>query len=176
MLPGMYTVRVEQGERSAEQSVAVLPDPRVDIPMSVRLAKREAIDAALALNVDFQGLRGLLEEVGDAMSRLEELLRVPQNEDAREALRDPMRAVRDGSSELNEGFRDAQRNSRAVFSLGSSRDAPTEAQRMALDRFERELDALRGRVDEFLSGPVAELRSAVQASGLDVFPEIGEVR
>ncbi len=173
VLPGMYTVRVLRGDARSERPIAVLPDPRVDIPMSVRVAKREAIEAGLALNVDFQALRGVLEDVGEAMSRLEEVLAAPGNEDAREALRDPMRAVRDRSAELNQAFRDAQRNSRALFSLAGSRDAPTEAQRLALDRFERDLDALRGQVDELLAGPVSELRIAVEASGLEVFPEIG---
>ena len=174
VLPGTFTVRVRAGEASSERLLTVLPDPRVEVPMPQRLAKREAILKSLELNERGRVLREKVEEVANAVQRLNTLLE--DQPEVRESLQEPLRAVRTEQGQLNEQFREMNRNARAAFSLGSSRDAPTEAQRVALERLERDINQMQVRVNDFLQGPVAELRSAVETSGIEVFPRMEVVR
>jgi len=174
VLPGDFTARISLGETVSERPLTVLPDPRVDVPAAERVAKREAIDQAQELNDRSRVMREAVTEVSDGMRGLQDIL--ADQPDAREALQEPLEAVRTQLSGVNDRFAEVQRGSRAVFGLSGSRDAPTEAQMVALDRLGRDLDTLQVMVNEFIDGPVAELRRAVEASGLEIFPEVDRIR
>jgi hypothetical protein len=60
----------------------------------------------------------------------------------------------------------------AVSSMASSRDAPTEAERIGLARLEEGAEELAGSFNGLLVGTAAEFRRAIQAANFDLFPEI----
>jgi photosystem II stability/assembly factor-like uncharacterized protein len=174
VLPGDYTVRLSLSGAISEQPLAVFPDPRVEVPMDQRIAKREALDRALELNNRSRVLQEAVQEVNDNLGRLQGLL--DDQPEARDALEEPVRAVRDELSGINDGFQELRGSSRAVFGLDGSRDAPTEAQRVALERMEQGILALERQVNGFIRGAVEDLRRAVEASGLEVFPPVEPIR
>ncbi len=51
MLPGTYTVRITRGGAESRQTLDVLPDPRVEIEMTDRITKYQALKRARELNV-----------------------------------------------------------------------------------------------------------------------------
>jgi hypothetical protein len=168
VVPGSYTVRVSVADQSSEQPLAVHPDPRVDIPMADRVAKFEAQMEALELNARSSEMQRVVREVNQAADRVIAAVRGLDGDDAREL----GRAGRELKTALEEAvdFGAANRQRRALFAMGSSWDAPTEGELLALRRTAAAIDALESVLNEFLAGPVADFRAQTLAAELDLFP------
>ncbi len=173
VLPGTYTVRVTVEGSSSERPVAVLPDPRVDVPMEERREKYEAVQTSLELNMRLSAVQRAAQEVRDGLDRVGEALGDREDESAvalREAARELSRGLAGAAStdEVNT-FR------RGVGSLAGSYDRPTEGQILDLRRMGEALVRLESALNDFLAGPVASFRRQVAEADLDIFPDPGSV-
>ena len=176
VLPGRYTIRVEAAGSAAEASLTVLPDPRSDIPEARRLAKIQALQEAgewLALSQE------AAERLGDALEGVEVVLNRLEKEDT------PDTALVDAGRTLRETLKAAQERlftgpecqgicggetvagpiRQPLSLLGSSVDAPSPNDRLAMDRASEALDRVLSEVNEILSGPVAEFNRTLQEAG-----------
>jgi hypothetical protein len=61
---------------------------------------------------------------------------------------------------------------RGQRSLSASWDAPTQAQVIDLERGRKHVAEAAAGVNEFLAGPMTEFRTALEASGLDLLPDV----
>jgi photosystem II stability/assembly factor-like uncharacterized protein len=168
VLPGTYAVRVTVAGSSSERPVAVLPDPRVDVPVEERREKYEAVQKSLELTTRLSAVRRTAQEVRDGLDRVGEALGDRQDESAV--------ALREASRELSRGLTEAASTDelnayrRGVGSLAGSYDRPTEGQVLDLRRMEEALVRLESTLNDFLSGPVASFRRQVAEANLDIFP------
>jgi hypothetical protein len=87
-------------------------------------------------------------------------------------LRELVGEIRDRMPGVEESARDANRYRRMVFSLRATRDAPTEAQRIALFKMGQEVDGAVASVNGLLTGPFDRLRALVREAGLTPVPEL----
>jgi photosystem II stability/assembly factor-like uncharacterized protein len=170
VVPGEYTVRVSVAEERSEQPLTVLPDPRVEIPMADRVAKFDAQMEALELNARRSEMERVVREVNQAADRVIAAVRGLEDEGARELGRAGRELKRTLEEEVDFGPANSQR--RSLFSMGSSWDAPTEGELLALRRTAAALDEIEAALTAFLAGPVAEFRTLTRAAELDLFPEI----
>jgi hypothetical protein len=173
VLPGTYMVRVSLDGSSSERPVAVLPDPRVDVPMEERREKHEAVQTSLELNTRLSDVQSAAQDVREGLDRVGEALGDREDEAAvalREAAVELRRGLAEASSteEVN-GFR------RGVGSLVGSYDRPTEGQLLDLRRMGEALARLESAWNGFLAGPVASFRRQVAEANLDIFPNPGSV-
>jgi hypothetical protein len=186
VLPGTYTIRLSMGDATSQQTIEVLADPRIQVSRADREAKyamlgelgaqtevaNEAIRRIRSTREGIETVKGLLEDKDD---------------DASEALSLAADSLDATLEELSGGFIDeseAQGITRgadtalssvrsAYFSLQSSWDAPTAAQRTLAERARRALDEQVQRFNEVFSTDVAAFRQRVGAAGLELL-EVGE--
>ncbi|MGW8268203.1 MAG: hypothetical protein ACWGSQ_17690, partial [Longimicrobiales bacterium] len=170
VLPGRYTVRVAFDGGESEAMVEVLPDPRVEIPMADRVRKREAVLLGLELIAAGRTVDERLQEVDRAMERALDLLGEREDEET-DALRSAVDGIRLGLEGVREVLDQADRHRRTVLALGGTRDAPTEAERIALTRMEEVLEEAIVRINGILVTRVAALRSAMAEARLEPIPE-----
>lgn len=173
VLPGTYGVRVTLGGLTVEHPVAVLADPRVDVPLAERQEKQEALRQAMALNATLGQIQARSSAVRQGVERVREAL----------AGRDDAAAValREAADALMEGLATAADDTevglyrRSVGTLAGSWDRPTEGQRLDLRRMEDAVGRLTSRMNVFLNNDVADFRRRVADAGLDLFPDPGLV-
>jgi len=170
VLPGHYAVRVTVDGAVSEASLEVLPDPRVEIPMGERIEKQAAIRSGLEMTLASQKIQERSRGVTQALDRVLELLGDREDEGA-EGLRDAAREIRAELGRIGGVLGDVNRNRRAVFSMAATRDAPTEAERIALTRMDEALERAITQVNGLLVTKVAALRTAVASADLELFPE-----
>jgi photosystem II stability/assembly factor-like uncharacterized protein len=187
VLPGVYTVRVELGERNAEQTVTIHSDPRVEVSLEGRAARNEAIRRAgklserLALatpridrvRADLVTLKALADRAKDPNAEKDA-------EHPHQALLDAIEAFEaelDGANGTLRGKSDTKginrnpsvaRKVRGLpWGLGSSWDAPTAAELRRIDEAAEELDEAITALNGVLSGETWKaLESAFKDSGL----------
>jgi len=171
VLPGTFEIRVRVPGAESSNRLEVLPDPRVDIPLAERILKRNAIQEGMNLLGDLQELRERLQSVTDGLSRVETALRERQDEEARQlrALADSIRAE---VGRIEETLSQVSRKSRSIRSIASTRDAPTESDRIHLSQTGESLDGVLSRFNAFLSGQIGEFRRAVEGAGIGAFPDL----
>jgi photosystem II stability/assembly factor-like uncharacterized protein len=170
VLPGRYTVRVVAGGGESEAAVEVLPDPRVEIPLADRIRKREGVLLALELTVSGRAVELRRGEVAEAMDRTLEVLGIRQDPEA-VGLRDTVEAIRIDLEEVGALLDSMDLHRSTVRAMGDTRDAPTEAERIALFRTEELLEEAIIRMNGLLVTRVAGLRSALEAAHLEPIPE-----
>jgi photosystem II stability/assembly factor-like uncharacterized protein len=171
VLPGTYFVEARLGGATSETSVAVLPDPRVEVPLSERVEKHQAIQAALDLDRRLGAARALTERIRTALDRTVELLAerdVEGADDIREAAGALARALDEASSE-----EEVSRYRRGVRTLDGSYDRPTEGQRLDLQRMTVAVQELESAMNRLVVVQVAEFRRMVEDAGLGTFPDPG---
>lgn len=174
VLPGTYGVRVSLNGHTSEGSVTVHPDPRRDVPMVARQARREAIKHATELAVVVMRAQAQANQLTQAMERLAPLAR-ERDDEAAQAVQESMRSIREKLEALEEKYDDLDRLRRLGFSLGSSWDAPTQGERIAIERLGRMLHEAVADYNALFTDDVADLRQKVEAAGFELLPEFGTV-
>ncbi len=175
VLPGRYAVRIQVGDAQVTRDLEVLPDPRVEVSLEERLAKYDAIRHGQELNAALTRVQSALAQVTESVDRVSGLIEA-RNDQSTQALRESASSLRQDISDAREGIQEANQHRRMVRGLGSSRDAPTEAQRIALMRMEDAVNLLIVRVNGLVEGEVADFRRQVAAAGIDPFPEVSTIR
>jgi hypothetical protein len=171
VLPGTYEIRVRVGEAESSNRLEVLPDPRVEISLADRIQKRNAVREGLGLARTLQDLRERLQSLTDGLDRVEEFLEGRQDPEA-QGVRAQADSLRGETVRINEGVAEVNRSSRVIFSMASTRDAPTEAERITLARTGERLDRIVSRFNAFLGGQVGEFRRALEAARIGAFPDL----
>jgi photosystem II stability/assembly factor-like uncharacterized protein len=170
VLPGRYTVRVAVGGSASESAVEVLPDPRVEIPLADRVRKREAVLLGLELIASGRAIEEKRQEVNGALERVLDLLGGREDEEA-QGLRGAVEGIQVELGRVGEVLDEANRHRRTVLSMGETRDAPTETERIALSRMEDLVEDAIIRINGLLVTRVAELRPALAVARLEPMPE-----
>lgn len=170
VLPGRYSVRVKVKGGEAVTALEVLPDPRVDIAMADRIRKREAILLSMELTASSQAVREKSQEIEQALTGFLELLGSREDEEAG-GLRERVAYVRGELERVEEILMEASRIRREVVGMRGTRDAPTEAERIALSRLEDRVEEAIFTINGVIVTRVADLRSAAAAADLEPPPE-----
>ena len=173
VLPGTYTVRITRGRAESRQSLDVLPDPRVEIEMTDRITKYQALKRAQELNVRVTELQRATNSVREGVDRVLRLLESDARSVGAELVTSGQRLQR--RLEEVADFEGVDQYRSGVSGLSSSYDAPTEGQRIDLIRMEEALDILTERINDFLLLDVTRFRNQVEAADLDVFPSMGPI-
>jgi len=171
VLPGPYTVRVKLAGGEAEAPLEVRPDPRVEIFMADRVRKQEAVRLGMDLLVAGERVRERSREIAEAVERV--LSRVASRDDQEAAeLRDSARGIREGLATV-EGLLDLMdRDRQEVLAMSATREAPTEAERIALGRMEGALETAIIGINGLMVTRLADLRARAEAAGVGPVPEI----
>jgi photosystem II stability/assembly factor-like uncharacterized protein len=172
VLPGLYEVRVRVGSAESSRPLTVLEDPRTEIPMPERIHKRQALERGVELGrvlLSFQQKRvGLQQDLG----RIRELLGSREDTQA-QSLREGLEAIWEAMEGVSRGLWDVERYRPLVLKMTATRDAPTEAEQIALfrieDALERVIDGYNGLFVERIVG----YRGAVREAGLGDFLDMG---
>ena len=172
-LPGTYTVRMVRGDRESRRTLELLPDPRVEIDMTDRIAKHQALERAQELDVRVAELRQATNNVRKGVDRALQLLESDERSIAAELVT-AGRSLRTALDEVAD-FQDVDQYRSGVSGLSSSYDVPTEGQRIDLIRMEEALELLTDRIDGFLLLDVTRFRNRVHAADLEVFPSVGPI-
>ena len=201
VLPGRYTISITRGAAQSFRSLEVVPDPRVDVDMTDRIVKYQALETAQELDVRVAELRRAMDRVREGVDRVLALLGADAESDVGSEVRSEVGsevgsevasdAVADVVADAAVLVTSAQNLRRrleevadfegvdqyrsGVSSLSSSYDAPTEGQRIDLIRMEEALDALTERINDFLLLDVTRFREQVEAGDLDAFPSVGPI-
>jgi hypothetical protein len=174
VLPGTYGIRVRAGGAEESGSVEVLADPRVEIALQARIARREAVQAGTAIMATLQEIQSRLQDAAEGIEGLKERLGNRRDEQARAILALADSVLAEGLG-VGDEVSDLSRSSRQLYSLASVRDAPTESDRIALAKSGETVDRLISRVNAYLVGRVGALRDATDAAGLGALPELRPV-
>lgn len=178
VLPGEYAVRATMGESSSEVSLTVLPDPRTDISEARRQAKLDALERAnawAALSREAQGrLEGALQGMEEVLGRLGE-----ENTEVREAgdrlntrIQEVLERLFTGPSCQGIcGGNPVAAPIRAPLSrLGSSLDAPSPTDLLAMEQAQAALELVVDEVNVLFEGDIAAFRTMLQDAGFTPFP------
>ncbi len=182
VLPGTYGVRIKYEEHEASGSVAVLPDPRYDIPMAEREAKQAAVMHAGAVQ---EVVVEAINRVRDTRSEIDAVLELLQDEGAggetsAGELRRAARALQGSLEELEARLWDPPGSTKGIVrsdkpyrridyvidSLGSSWDGPTPAQQAYLEAAEAQTEEVLLDLNRIFAEEVSGFRSQVEAVGL----------
>jgi photosystem II stability/assembly factor-like uncharacterized protein len=201
ILPGEYTVRVRFRGEEASQKVTVAADPRQQIAMSDREAKWSAILEAGAMQetvtAAIEKVREIRSEIGVATSRLappvRETRRVESGGEAERPAPDPLATrARELTRRLEaiekeiwtppgvKGIveqNDARAKVRSVSrSLGSSWEAPTEAQRLYMNEARAKVNEAVGALNRFIAGDLAAFTEEVRGRNLELLRPVEPVK
>jgi hypothetical protein len=174
VLPGSYLVRISVGGITSSRDLEVLPDPRVEISLAQRMEKDDAVRWGMELTLLNAEIQNRSLRVTQAVNRVLGGLADRADEGA-ESLRQMAEDLRQDLGALEEKLEVTNRDRRAVYSLGSTRDAPTEAERIALSRMEEGLDDAVSGINVILTGAFEDFARAVVSAGLAPLPEISLV-
>lgn len=171
VLPGEYRVRVTVGDHVSEvRPLTVLPDPRIEVPMADRRARRAAIDRGLALAARLAQLEARHRELEQALDDFVEVLDA-QGAEVGAALEEGVAAVR-AALEQEVDLGQAGRYRRGVFALQSTWGAPGRGELLGLERFDaavaRAVSAFNGVID----GAFAELERLASAADLQLLAKV----
>jgi hypothetical protein len=175
VLPGPYQIRVRIGGSESTSQIEVLADPRVEIPLADRIQRRNAVQEGLALTGTLQDIQERLRTTTEGLSQLEARLQARRDDEA-ENLRALVDSVRNQMGPLEESLTQVTREGFSLYSMGLTRDAPTEADRINLVKMGESVDRIVTRFNAFLGGPVENLRQGLEASGIGAFPDVRTVQ
>jgi photosystem II stability/assembly factor-like uncharacterized protein len=170
VLPGPYTVQVRAAGEEAEAPLEVRPDPRVEIFMADRVRKQEALRLGMDLLVAGQRVKERSREIAETVERV--LSRAASRDDPEAAeLGESASGIREGLATV-EGLLDLMdRDRREVLAMSATREAPTEAERIALGRMEGALEEAIIEINGLMVTRLAELRARAEAAGVGPVPE-----
>ncbi|MGH7475934.1 MAG: VPS10 domain-containing protein [Longimicrobiales bacterium] len=188
VLPGEYTVRVTLGEDVATTALAVLADPRREVPLAARQEKREAlVEAGRTIERATDATRRL-EATAKSLDFVQELLtdslRLPAAIDSagKATLVEHADSVEKRLNELLDELRlppttvgivedrsVASELAQVYGTLDSSTDEPTAGQLDELERRDQRLREVLAQVDAFYTTELAAFREAIDRAGLGFF-------
>jgi len=187
VLPGEYSVRVMVDEDTASGSIRVDPDPRLEVPRRDRELKAAAIrrlgqraevatEAVERIRATKKALNAALTALGEREdSTSQELALVGKELDETLDSLVAMFVNPPGSGFGGDDLPVSSQLSRVYGSLQTSWDAPTEAQRLRLERTEVQLENALAEFNSMVIGEVAAYRSQLAQAGLDVIPGVEEL-
>lgn len=179
VLPGVYSVRVRNDGGESTRSLTVRADPRIDVSMDERLARYQAVTKAVTMSARASLLQQKAFEIGAAVDGVLALLEDEPTEGAEpgghEDVRDAAKAVSERLGLLTD-FQTLNFLQRSLRGISSSYDAPTEGQRIALQRMEEEVTRLVDAINGIVVLEVAEFRRVVTAAELGVFPTVDMIQ
>jgi len=167
VLPGRYRLRLVAGGSETEGALEVVADPRVDIPFQDRVNKYLSMREAAILEAREERMEDAVDRIGDAVRGVTE--QIP-------AAGDP--GLRSAASELLDRLEVATTDEalngymRTLRGLDESFDAPTEGQRIDLQRAAEALDRIVRAVDDIIVLDVARFRELAIGGGYTAFDEI----
>ncbi len=174
VLPGLYLVRVRAEGTTSQAELQVLPDPRVEISMAERTEKLSAVRWSLELLVLGLEVEAKVQELEGALGRVRSEIGGWGDAGAQEI----MDLIRGLGARLD-GVRDelgrVNSQRRTLYSLGATREAPTEAERLALSRTEGGLDGVISSLNAIIAGAYEELRSRLREGGFAGISEVSVV-
>jgi len=173
VIPGLYTVRIIRGASEGQQPLDVLPDPRVELDMTERIAKYQALQRAQELDVRMAVLRAAAAQMREGLERSLQLLA----SDDRDVATDLVGAAQVLLANLEEvaDFTELDQYRSVVSGLSSSYDAPTEGQRIDLIRMEEALRSLTDGLDGIRLLDLPRFRERLEAADVEVFPSLRPV-
>ncbi len=185
VLPGKYKVKFKLGKDEAIQTVDVLPDPRITIPMDERKLKYETlvqvgerieivteavkqirkieksvevVSERIKDNKDSEGSKDLKKSVDELKKRLKKVLQLFVDEGGKQ------------------GITREDNVSRKLWyvsrSLGSSWDKPTPAQITYLQQAEEALKKALNEYNNLFEKDVVEFQKQVKAADFTIFPAV----
>jgi hypothetical protein len=188
VLPGTYGVSVKYKDKEAKGTLQIAADPRYSIPSADREAKWAAIEQAgklqerLAEAID--RLRATRSDTEQVVKRVQERQRDKKEGSGDKDLLKAARMLQEALTKMEKrlwvapqtkgivGDADAFSKARYVLrSLGSSWDAPTEAQRAYLRQAEAAASAVLKDFNQLFDTEVAEFRRKVRETKIELLPE-----
>jgi hypothetical protein len=179
-MPGEYIVRIRVDDAVSESALSVLPDPRTEISRARRQAKVDALEEA---GMWFNLSREAQDRVEVALRSVEEVLGTLPDDQANSALREAGSTLRDRLSQTLEDLFTGPRcqgicggNPVAdpirtpLSKLGSSADAPSPTDLLAMEQARTALLQVVDAVNGLFEGEVAEFRRRLQDAGFTPFP------
>ncbi len=197
VLPGIYTVTVKFGDAEQSQQMKVFADPRYQIPMSAMQAKWDAEmhlgrlqEVATAGIKRIAGIRGDVEAITGKVKSAEEAKKKETSAElpAKSEPNPLLKAAGELTKRLDEvetlfwtppktkGIV-AEDNAMSKigfmqFSLGSSWDAPTDAQMRYMKEAETRLQKAVDALNQFEAGDLAKFREEVVQSDVGLLPTL----
>jgi photosystem II stability/assembly factor-like uncharacterized protein len=189
VLPGTYRVRVSyKDQKSAEQTVRVMPDPRYEGRLAGRQANFEAQERAgkvqEALATAVERINQTRTDIDAVTARLKARVKKDEKDPAGDELSKSARELRKKLDDVEkrlwqpEGTKgivaetDAEnRLNYAMRAIGSSYDAPTPAQLTYLERAEAESRKVLADFNQLFSQDVAAFRAKVRELDVQLLPE-----
>jgi photosystem II stability/assembly factor-like uncharacterized protein len=170
VLPGTYTVRFAVGADTVRQTVEVQPDPRVDVPIVDRIAKYQATREAALMGARTRQLQQKSREIREAIEAVLQIVdeRAPE---AAETIRVSGDALEERLDEVAD-FDGVSQYRRSLRGLGASYDAPTEGERLDLQRMAEAVERLTQAINDVILLNVSAFRDQVRATGSLGFPDI----
>ena len=169
--------RSEISLRGAQTSgdLEVLPDPRVEISLEDRIRKRNANLQGLLLTRTFLEIRERTEALSEGLRAIERDLGEREDPVAQE-LGGFVASIWEALELIGVRMEVSAQNRRTVSSMGSTRDAPTEAERIGLFRLEEGIDRIVPMVNALLTGQVADFKRALGSAGMSGLPDLTPIR
>lgn len=164
VLPSTYTVTLTRGEFSTQASLDVRPDPRVEIDLEDRVAKHQAMEEVRLTTATLSSVRDRIGQVSDILSSFSESTTSGAQVELLQAVDETTNALED----VRDRMRGLRVTGRIGSSLSSSRDRPTEAQRVGVVRYRRAVEELADQMDRLIVGPLSDLVRAAEAAGVDL--------
>ena len=148
VLPGNYKIRIKQGLASSEQSVEVLADPRIEVPLVDRITKYQALKRYLEIEERVVQAHNWVASVDQRLGQIIERLLAESIVVGSEELRIEALKLQDRLDIVGD-FSGVYQYRKQVSNMFTSYDAPTEGQRLDLLRMEEAVQSLLGELEEF---------------------------
>jgi photosystem II stability/assembly factor-like uncharacterized protein len=168
VVSGTYRLRLTGLGTTTEQFVEVRVDPRVEVDYIDWVSKYQAVTKAAVLQARRDRLRDGVRRVRQAVEMVRTQLGEGEQHPEVAEMGDALLERLDATAKLDE----LRGLFRTLRGLRSSFTAPTEAERIDLQRTRESLDVMMRAVDDIIVLNVARYRELVQSEGLDVFEEI----
>jgi len=173
VLPGNYKVRIKKGFSNSEQSLEVVGDPRIEVPLIERITKYQALKRYLTIEGKLAQISRWVNRVHQRIDQNLEFLAVETDVVGGEELRAEALSLKDRLKTLSD-FSRAYRYRKQVSSMSSSYDAPTEGQRLELLRMEETTQSLFEKLEEFNYLKLEVHEERLKTAGIEpfFFPEL----
>jgi len=140
-----------------------------------RIRKRNAVLQGLLLTQTIQEIRERTEALSEALRAIENDLGEREDPVA-QALGGFAASIWEALELIDPRLEVLAQNRRTVSSMDSTRDAPTEAERIGLFRMEEGIDRIVPMLNALLTGQVADFKRALESAGISGLPDLDPIR
>jgi hypothetical protein len=169
VLPGTYTIRLEVGETTAEKSVDVRLDPRVEVSAADLAARQDALISAYRIAKPIYDGQQAVGRLNRQLRDIEALLR---DHEVPETVTDEVASLKEDLESLREDINDAARGARGAFAIEGSTTAPTADQLWQLEQTWETLPPLLEQLNVVITDRMPALNRQLDEHG--VRPDPGE--